>query len=196
MAFNDEKGFLNGEDDLTANKSDKAGRILLSISGDKAKIDGKFTVSESIEIDCEVKGKLDVKGQIVIQQNGFVNADVETTDAEIMGKYEGNLTATGNVEIKETGIVGGNIKTDSLIINKGAIFSGIVSRMSDLVGDEKKNKTKFNEKLTTQADEKFGYSAVGADHELENKKNSKSKIDIKSDPLADENKEKDDDLSL
>ena len=37
----------------------------------------------------------------------------------------------GNVEIKETGIAVGNIKTDSLIINKGGIFSGNVTRMSE-----------------------------------------------------------------
>ena len=41
------------------------------------------------------------------------------------------MEATGSVEIKETGIAVGNIKTDSLIINKGGIFSGNVTRMSE-----------------------------------------------------------------
>ncbi len=35
------------------------------------------------------------------------------------------------MEIKETGIAVGNIKTDSLIINKGGVFSGNVTRMSE-----------------------------------------------------------------
>jgi len=107
------------------------GRTLLSIQGETAKVDGKFVVSKSIEIDCEIKGKLDVDGQIIIQKNGFVNADVKTKDAEIIGRFDGNMEALGNVEIKETGVVYGNIKTDSLVISKGGIFSGNVTRIND-----------------------------------------------------------------
>jgi len=112
-------------------KPEGKGRTLLTIQGEDAKIDGKFVVSKSIEIDCEVKGKLDIEGQIIIQKNGYVNADVKTTDAEIIGRFDGSLEASGNVEIKETGVVYGNVKTDSLIINKGGIFSGNVIRMTD-----------------------------------------------------------------
>lgn len=110
--------------------SDKK-RTLLTITGDSAVLDGKFKISQSIEIDCELKGKLAVDGKLTIQENGFVSADVKTIEAEIIGKYEGNMEASDNVEIKETGIVVGNIKTDSLIINKGGIFSGNVARMSE-----------------------------------------------------------------
>ena len=110
--------------------SDKK-RTLLTITGDTAVLDGKFKISNSIEIDCELKGKLTVDGKLTIQRDGFVSADVKTLEAEIIGKYEGSMEATGSVEIKETGIVVGNIKTDSLIINKGGIFSGNVTRMSE-----------------------------------------------------------------
>jgi len=112
-------------------QSEEGFRTLLTITGDSAVVEGKFIVSKSIEIDCEVKGQLDVEGQVIIQKDGFVNADVKTIDAEIIGRYEGNMEASGNVEIKETGIVNGTIKTDSLIINKGGIFSGNVSRAGD-----------------------------------------------------------------
>jgi cytoskeletal protein CcmA (bactofilin family) len=119
-------------------KSDVKGRTLLTIQGETAKIDGKFVVSKSIEIDCEIKGKLDIEGQIIIQKNGFVNADVRTNDAEIIGRFDGSMEARGNVEIKETGVVYGNIKTDSLIISKGGIFCGNVARMSDAANAPKK----------------------------------------------------------
>ena len=122
--------------------SDGEVRTLLTILGDKAKIDGKFKISKSIEIDCEIKGQMHVNGQLIIQKNGFVSANVKTIDAEIIGKYEGNMEASGTVEIKETGIVSGNIKTDCLIINKGGIFSGNVTRIADIVNDIAKKKTK------------------------------------------------------
>ncbi len=117
-------------------------RTLLTILGDKAKIDGKFKISKSIEIDCEIKGQLNVNGQLIIQKNGFVSANVKTIDAEIIGKYEGNMEASGTVEIKETGVVSGNIKTDCLIINKGGIFSGNVTRIVDVANDSSKKKIK------------------------------------------------------
>jgi len=124
--------------------SDKK-RTLLTITGDSAVLDGKFKISQSIEIDCELKGKLTVDGKLTIQGNGFVSADVKTIEAEIIGKYEGNMEASGNVEIKETGIAVGNIKTDSLIINKGGVFSGNVTRMTEEpVAAKKKGKTGTN----------------------------------------------------
>ena len=119
-------------------KPEVKGRTLLTIQGETAKIDGKFVVSKSIEIDCEIKGKLDVEGQVIIQKNGFVNADVKTNDAEIIGRFDGTMEARGNVEIKETGVVYGNIKTDSLIISKGGIFCGNVTRMTETGGPNKK----------------------------------------------------------
>ena len=135
MAFSKSQGDYQNEE---------VSRTLLTITGDSAVVEGKFKISKSIEIDCEVKGQLDVEGQVIIQRNGFVNADIKTIDAEVIGRYEGNMEASGNVDIKETGIVSGNIKTDSLIINKGGIFSGNVSRISDS-GEVSKKKVKSDE---------------------------------------------------
>ncbi len=124
-------------DNMEVESYQNEGRTLLKIVGDKAVLDGKFKISHAIDVDCELKGKLIVDGKLTILQNGQVNADVKTTDAEIIGKYEGNMEASGYVEIKETGVVIGNLKTDSLIINQGAIFSGNVSRISEVVLTQK-----------------------------------------------------------
>src|SRR5680860_91490 len=111
-------------------------KTLLTISGNSARIEGKLIISKSIEIDCEIHGELIVDGQLIIQQSGYVNADVKTIDATVNGIYEGNMEATGNVQITQNGKVNGNIKTDSLIIEKGGIFSGNVTRITS-VEDEK-----------------------------------------------------------
>lgn len=115
-------------------------RTLLTIVGNRAKVEGKLDVTQSIEIGCEIIGEIVVDGQMVIQKEGSVSANVTTTDAKIIGKFEGNLKGTGKVEITETGIVDGNIKTDSLIINEGGVFSGKVTRITQ---DEEKGKKKF-----------------------------------------------------
>src|SRR5712664_3358042 len=104
---------------------------LLTVVGDHARMEGKFDIADSIQIECEVGGELNVGGKLVIGEKGVVSANVQTVDAIIMGHYEGNMTATGNVEITETGRVSGNITTDSLVISKGGFFNGNVTKMND-----------------------------------------------------------------
>jgi len=99
---------------------------LLTVVGATAKMAGKFEIADSIHIECEVGGELNVGGQLVIGEKGVVNANVQTVDAVIRGLYEGTMVATGTVEITATGRVNGNIETDSLVISKGASFSGNV----------------------------------------------------------------------
>jgi cytoskeletal protein CcmA (bactofilin family) len=104
---------------------------LLTVVGDHARMDGKFEIADSIQIECEVGGELSVGSKLVIGEKGAVNANVRTVDAIIMGRYEGNMVATGNVEITMTGRVSGNIQTDSLVISKGGFFNGNVTKMND-----------------------------------------------------------------
>ena len=105
---------------------------LLTIIGERARIDGKFDIADSIQVECEVGGEMNVGGKLVIGEKGVVNANVQTVDAIIMGSYQGNMIATGNVEITDSGRVTGNITTDSLVISKGGFFNGNVSKMNEL----------------------------------------------------------------
>ncbi len=104
---------------------------LLTVVGDHARMEGKFDIADSIQIECEVGGELNVGGELVIGEKGIVNADVRTVDAIIMGRYEGNMVATGNVEITPTGRLTGNLATDSLVISKGGFFNGNVAKIKD-----------------------------------------------------------------
>jgi cytoskeletal protein CcmA (bactofilin family) len=118
--------------ETTPTKAPIAPRVpLLTVVGDTAKMEGKFQIADSIQIECEVGGELLVGGKLVIGEKGVVNANVETVDAIILGQYDGNMTATGNVEIAATGRVSGNIKTDSLVISKGGCFRGNVAKINE-----------------------------------------------------------------
>lgn len=144
-----------GEREISGKEEES--RTLLTIVGNKARIEGKLDVSQSIEIGCEIVGEVIVDGQMVIQKEGVVSADVTTIDARIIGKFEGNMKGSGKVEITETGVVDGNIKTDSLIINEGGVFSGKVTRITQ---GEEKGKKKFKpkemeeEKVSAKAEKK------------------------------------------
>lgn len=104
---------------------------LLAIVGQQSRVEGKFEVADSIEIECEIGGELTVGGRPVIGEQGVVTADVHTGDAAIRGRYDGNMVATGNVEITATGRVSGNIETDSLVISQGGFFNGTVAKIRE-----------------------------------------------------------------
>ena len=120
---------------------------LLTVVGDNARMQGKFDITDSIQIECEVGGEVNVGGKLVIGEKGVVNANVQTVDAIIMGHYEGNMVATGDVEITETGRVSGNIQTDSLVILKGGFFNGNVTKMNE---GASRQVVPIEEKLGTQ----------------------------------------------
>ncbi len=107
---------------------------LLTIFGNEARLEGKFTIGDSIQIECEIAGEINVEGKLVIGEKGNVRADVNTVDAVIRGQYQGDMVATGDVEITDTGRVSGNIETDSLVISKGGFFNGNVSKMGQSSG--------------------------------------------------------------
>jgi cytoskeletal protein CcmA (bactofilin family) len=124
---------------------------LLTVVGETARMEGKFEIADSIQIECEVGGELRVGGKLVIGEKGVVHANVETVDAIIMGQYDGNMTATGNVEIATTGRVSGNIRTDSLVISKGGCFSGNVTKMNEDSATGQRPVYLVEDKRTSQA---------------------------------------------
>src|SRR5258706_15925203 len=125
--FSTQKGAQKqGPQPASENGKPDSSVALLTIVGERARIEGKFDIADSIQVECEVGGELNVGGKLVIGEKGVVNANVQTVDAIVMGVYEGNMVATGNVEIAETGRVTGNIETDSLVISKGGFFNGNV----------------------------------------------------------------------
>jgi len=129
--FSTQKGAQKqGPQPASENGKPDSSVALLTIVGERARIEGKFDIADSIQVECEVGGELNVGGKLVIGEKGVVNANVQTVDAIIMGHYEGTMVATGNVEITETGRVSGNITTDSLVISKGGFFNGNVTKMN------------------------------------------------------------------
>jgi len=96
----------NGQVQETAGNGNGHSITLLTIVGEHAKMDGKFDIADSIQIECEVSGELNVGGK-------------------------GDMVATGNVEIASTGRVSGSIRTDSLVISKGGFFNGNVVKIKD-----------------------------------------------------------------
>jgi len=47
---------------------------LLTVLGGSARLEGKFTIQEFIQIECEMAGEINVEGRLVIGNKGIVRA--------------------------------------------------------------------------------------------------------------------------
>jgi cytoskeletal protein CcmA (bactofilin family) len=80
--------------------SQPATPITLLTIGENAKIEGKLDIADSIQIECEVGGELNVGGNVEITATGRVSGNIHTDSLVIAkgGAFNGDV-----VEIDEKG---------------------------------------------------------------------------------------------
>ena len=75
---------------------------LLSVVGERARMEGKFDIADSIQVECEVGGELNVGSKLVIGKQGVVNANVRTADA-LIGRS--NIPMCSSTSCNERGLL-------------------------------------------------------------------------------------------
>jgi cytoskeletal protein CcmA (bactofilin family) len=103
--------------------SKSANPKLETILGPGTEIDGNIKTSESIRVDCKIKGEINAES-IVIGENGVVMGDIVANHVTIAGKVKGNVTANTALELLPSGHIIGDIRSNKLIISDGATFEG------------------------------------------------------------------------
>lgn len=88
------------------------------------KVNGDIESAAGIRIDGYLKGKMVIKGKVVIGAPGQVVGDVSCELIEISGKVNGNIQAFELVSLKSSAVVQGEIITKKLAIEPGAVFTG------------------------------------------------------------------------
>jgi cytoskeletal protein CcmA (bactofilin family) len=97
-----------------------------TVLGKDTHIKGSIRAKGLIRIDGDMEGDIVTQGDVVIAENGRVTLDLKARNITVAGRFEGNLEAEGKLEIRGTGIVIGGVKTNGLLVDDGAIFSGNV----------------------------------------------------------------------
>ncbi|MGE5397523.1 MAG: bactofilin family protein [Chitinophagales bacterium] len=90
----------------------------------KTAIKGDINSEGSIRIDGTVDGSLNVKGDLVIGNQGKVKGNIFVTNILIAGKVEGNVIASDRLEITPTGTINGDVKANVLIVEEGGRLLG------------------------------------------------------------------------
>ena len=91
------------------------------------KITGQLTADGDIRIDGLIEGEVICKGKIVIGPEGQITGPIICVNAEIFGNVQGDMKVSDTLTLRGSSKINGDIKTNSLIIEPGAIFNGACS---------------------------------------------------------------------
>jgi cytoskeletal protein CcmA (bactofilin family) len=97
-----------------------------TIIGSSIVIDGEISGEEDLVIQGTVKGKIVLKENLIVENSGVVEADIQTTNVTVSGQVTGNIMASERVELKADGRMVGDIKSPRILIADGATFKGNV----------------------------------------------------------------------
>ena len=81
--------------------------------------------NESIRIDGNVIGNVDITGILNLSDTGFVDGDVYAESARVAGRISGNINCKSAVHLTNTAEVIGDVLAESIIIDDGAVFHGL-----------------------------------------------------------------------
>lgn len=95
-----------------------------TLIGVGTEIKGSVKATGGIRIDGRVDGEVLHEGDLIVGEEGVVQANIKTRNATVAGEVRGNIEASGRVEIVSTGKVLGDIVVATLVINEGAVFDG------------------------------------------------------------------------
>ncbi|MBT8350836.1 MAG: polymer-forming cytoskeletal protein [Deltaproteobacteria bacterium] len=87
-------------------------------------VDGEVNGKENLIIEGNLKGTINLNGDLTIESTGVVEADIEANNIIIQGKVTGNVKARQHLEIQTSGVMNGDISARSIDIKEGSSFEG------------------------------------------------------------------------
>ncbi|MDR1704388.1 MAG: polymer-forming cytoskeletal protein [Clostridiales bacterium] len=105
----------------------------------------------SVMVSGLVFGDINVDGEVIVTETGYVKGNIISTFAVIAGIVEGNLQLSSYASLKSTASVTGDISCTAISIEDGAVFNG-VNTMIAKSGTLNKKLKKINETAVTMMD--------------------------------------------
>jgi len=91
-------------------------------------ISGDVLFADALYVEGKVIGKVTSEsGSLQIDQSGEVNADIDVGICVIRGSVKGNVNCKSRAEIYKTGRVEGDINSPVLLVEEGALLSGVIN---------------------------------------------------------------------
>jgi len=96
----------------------------LNFIGGGTSVEGNIETKGSLRIDGKVKGTVKSGDTLTVGSNGEIIGEVFVKNAIIGGRIEGNVVVEEKLILESTSYLNGNLRSNKLIIDEGAYFSG------------------------------------------------------------------------
>lgn len=115
-----------------------------TILGKDTEFSGSISGKGILRIDGKISGEIVQNGDIIVGDNGFVDASIKARHITVSGTVHGNIEASGLLKLLSSAKVFGDIKVLNLSIADGAIYKGSceMTRSSDEKSTKKQNEYK------------------------------------------------------
>lgn len=84
----------------------------------------RLSGNESVRIDGEFRGNIDINGSLVLGDSGSVTGDIAAKYIVVAGTINGNISCESMLHFASTARIVGDIQTQSLIVDEGCQISG------------------------------------------------------------------------
>jgi cytoskeletal protein CcmA (bactofilin family) len=89
-------------------------------------IEGEVTTDEDVIVHGTLRGKLNARDGVTVEQGAVVEADVTGGPLSVAGSITGNIVSSDRVDLQSGAKVVGNVKATRITIADGAQFKGNV----------------------------------------------------------------------
>jgi cytoskeletal protein CcmA (bactofilin family) len=87
-------------------------------------LEGKLVSDRPVRIEGELRGSVKTSKTVFVSQTGTVEGAIEARSVEIRGAVVGDVAAVREVILCAGGKLHGDVETSSLVIERGAHFTG------------------------------------------------------------------------
>ena len=101
-------------------KTDRA----ITFLGKDTEWEGKLTFDGTIRIDGHFQGEISSEGNLIVGEEGMVEADIHVSYIVNSGEIHGNIISDQRVDLHAPGKVFGSIQAPTVVIDQGVIFEG------------------------------------------------------------------------
>lgn len=91
------------------------------------RIEGKFTSTENVRLDGQIKGEVNVTKKLVMGNNSFIDGNISAQSTAVQGRIKGNLKISDTLQLLPTANIEGDINANALIVDEGAVYNGALN---------------------------------------------------------------------
>lgn len=97
-----------------------------TVIGSSIIIDGEISGEDQLVVHGTVKGRINVRDALVVENSGVVEASIESASVTVNGTVNGDISASERAELRPNSSVVGDIRAPRILISDGASFKGSV----------------------------------------------------------------------